>query len=196
MLDAYDHEAEVSALSAPLKKRAAVFAFYSVLLTQPPDCAGPAEHVFQQFELPSCPDETFALPQQVDRAPYSLQSGRRPWHALSPGFCPGATVYSLRQQSRKTPLLFFDVKLIRGQSCGLEVGYSYALALGQSEDFSRAAEVVARLLMQGSGLEPSIPAARTDGFQSREDVEAWCARRLGGAQISCAEWHRLADAGQ
>src|SRR5690606_13165537 len=106
----------------------------------------------------------------------------------------------------------FHVRLNRNVSCSLEVRYGYAYRISAFEkpseqeimemfeqeetkrfESKRAqwAELVARLLMEGSGAAPVIPAARTDTLWS-EKKERWCESRTNetgsaahpGSQVS------------
>lgn len=71
------------------------------------------------------------------------------------------------------------MRLNRGASCSVAVAYSYLIPTGlfgkaevdprTEATFTPYAEVVAQLVMQGSGVTPRLPAAKTDRFRSDQD---------------------------
>jgi hypothetical protein len=159
-------------------KRAALVG-YSVLLFRPPDCVGKTEYVFQRFELPSCPDSAFTMPKSADQPPYELRPGMPGvYPAENRVLCHGFAPYQLREGSRwrRRWLMEASVRLNRGQRCSLDVGYVHSLEIDAPEVLARRAELLARLVMQGSTVAPSIPAASTDRLPSYRELRAWCAR--------------------
>ncbi len=151
--------------------------------------------VVRRFELEACPGERFSLPTLVDQPPFRLSSRLRDMPKYSP--CPAFTVYALSKDKKEDG--FFAVRLNRGSSCSLDVQYGY---LGGNEA-RRAAEqqagplteVVARLLMQGSGVAPKIPATRIERFGSDKEWQRWCARRGDQAERPCGDLHVAEGAG-
>ena len=170
------------------------FVSYSVLLTSPPDCAAKYEYVFHHFDLPTCPRREFFLPTSVTQLPYELTPGQpHSWSTPTPSLCPGFKVYNLRQSGDQGPALpeeqAINVRINRGSSCSLDVGYIYAPSLQRSERFARSATIVANLVMQGSGVSPSDTAVKTERLATTKDLRRWCARTAMEAASPCVGSH-------
>jgi hypothetical protein len=89
--------------------------------------------------------------------------------------CPGLKVYHLVENGSER--LYYYVRLNRGTYCTLDVGYGYIG--GQSEYIERRTtpwvKAVAELVLDASGVTPSVPATKVDRLESDEERNQWCA---------------------
>lgn len=156
-----------------LKEATLVVAICSATLA--PSC-GKSVTVFHQFDLQACPEESFSLPSSVDQAPYHL-SMVRPSSKYKNTRCPGYKLYELRDTTRPKESSFFYIRINRGPSCSLDVGYRY-LGPTSGEPAPRIEEretplvgVVAELLLKGSTVVLKVPAAKVERLQSEAQRE-------------------------
>lgn len=160
------------------KGQTMAFAVCSLILLTAQDC-GPPAHVVQRFELPSCPDSGFSLPDVIDQPPYRLSAAGDDPQAETYPMCPGFEVYHLLENGQGR--FYYRTRLNRRSSCSLDIGYSY---LGGSPSFNRRrmtqfepwVEVVAQLVMQDADIVPSLPATATEIFDADENTREWCER--------------------
>src|SRR5919106_4932198 len=108
-------------------RQAGVFAFCAAIPALAPDCAGSVT-VVDHFELPTCPQEPFSLPQSVERGPYELSLEAPPptTSGLGYGQCVGRRIqgdkfYHLVEHRKER--FYYHVRMSRGPACHLEVGY-------------------------------------------------------------------------
>jgi len=135
-------------------------------LLQGQDC-GPIVKVVSRFGLDRCPSTGFALPVAAQDTTYELSSRVREVYRGATG-----TVYKLnRLTQRNKNTDYFEVTLDRHPPCTLDVAYGYQSAGiiggigggGPRQDVENRlqplTEVVARLVMNGSGVLPRTPAS-------------------------------------
>lgn len=158
------------------EKKAAAIALCSLVLALPADC-GPQVTVVHRFELQSCPDDAFSLPDSVRQGPYRLSSHVQ---RLNP-VCPGFKAYDLLENDKDR--LFYYVRLNRRPSCSLDVAYAYLGDLsGRPEDRRKESDkrawvqVVAQLVAQDSVVARKVPAVSMERFTTDRDRKRWCAR--------------------
>jgi hypothetical protein len=172
------------------RREAAVFALCWVTMAL--DCGGSNEYLFQSFELPKCPDTTFSLPKSAHDGPYELSRVR----SIGQGYCPGFRDFTLREND--SARLRESVRLNRGAPCVLVVGLGYAVPsltepaqIARWEQWKKSSthwmEVAAQLVMQGSGVAPTVPAAKVDRLTSNEQLRRWCKSNSEHAFRPCGE---------
>jgi len=164
----------------PGRKWTGVVVVCAILGLEAQDCGTPFS-VVSHFDLPSCPSDAFSLPQSAEDTSYRLSADVPQGHVFPT--CPGVTVYRLLKRGKER--MFLEARLKRGQSCTLDVSYTYVTAgvvgvLGGGEPDTAREErarplmaLAARLLMQGSGVT-TAPASRTERLRSYKALRAWC----------------------
>jgi hypothetical protein len=137
---------------------------------------GRAVTVVHRFDLPACPPDSFRLPDVVRRDTLRLTGG-------SPSnLCPEAREYTL---GRRDGGARFDVRLMRGPRCALDVAGHYfasgwfgGLGAKPNRDMEVSIkphiEAVAGLVLEGSGIRPEVPASRVASLMSDADRLQWC----------------------
>lgn len=175
------------------------FAIYSILLSSPPDCSAKYEYVFHRFALPTCPPASFSLPKSVNTESQQLtRDERQLWPTTATRLCRGFIAYEPRdwRGERLLPAgQAINVRLNRGASCSLDVGYVDTPSSQSSKEWAEVAASVARLAMQEVGISPSSSPERTERLAPSDDLRAWCARTAMEAGIPCVSKLRLADGG-
>ncbi|HEX6748712.1 MAG TPA: hypothetical protein VF092_15550 [Longimicrobium sp.] len=166
------------------------------------DCWG-AVDAYDRYPLSRCPDSAFALPAAIDLPPYRFTKGgerARHWWSSPPptARCNGFAVYTLGRarefppgaDSLSGPAAIYqaDVRLNRGPSCSLDVGYGYLGAphrLGPAEDRAREgardirwSAAIARGVVAGTGIEVH-PSAEPHRFTDWKERDRWCAASAG-----------------
>jgi hypothetical protein len=159
----------------------AALAVGAVILLQAQDC-GEAVTVIQHYDSETC--ALSSVPASVDRPPYRVSSHVP--EVYSHPRCPGFTVYGLRDRDTKEQM-FFDVRLNRGPSCGIDVGYSYISHNEYDNEqmekrVTPLAEVMAALLLQDADAPPRLSASKTQRFSTFRTLRDWCVRTNSAAR--------------
>lgn len=154
---------------------AMTFATATLLLAANPHCGGPHEVVVQQYDLLPCPESTFVLPRSASSASYTVSA--RPNRSPTSGMrCPALEYYQLRERSRRSGEVNFEVGLTRGPRCTLSLVYGYNTAGTSAETMRRYAQTVAELVLQGSSSRPDSAAVMSERFDSDQKVADRCPR--------------------
>jgi hypothetical protein len=135
-----------------------------------------------RFDLPACPTSAFALPDSVGELSNRFTAVR-----TGELMCPRSMFY---EASGKT---FFNVRLNRGQSCSLDVGYKYLTRSPLTEEDMRRYEKelgpsvdnLARLIIGNAGVTPPVGKPRVERFETAEELNTWCARTSADASQPC-----------
>jgi len=162
------------------------------------DCWGVVD-AYDRYPLSRCPGSAFALPAALDLPPYRFmqpQPGRHWWSGPPPApRCNGFAVYTLGRgrefppgaDSLSGPPAFYgaEVRLNRGPSCSIDVGYGYASFSRRSgpspQDEARQrrwSAAVARAVVAGGGIEVR-ELAEPYRFTDWKERDRWCIASAG-----------------
>ena len=147
----------------------------TLLVAANPHCGGPHEVVLQQYDLVPCPGSAFVLPRSASSESYTV-SERLNASPTSATRCPALNHYQLREQSRRSGEINFEVGLTRGPSCTLSLVYGYNTAGTRAETMRRYAQTVAELVLQRSASAIDSAAVRIERFESDQKVTDRCPR--------------------
>ena len=166
-----------SPVSARPYRFASVLACLATLATS----CGDLYTVVRRYELPAALHATFSLPSKTQGDGYSLKR-ERPGRVSDP--CPGFSTYKVSR--RHDADRYFYVRIDSSGPPTLEVAFGYISGtrllgggspqLGFESREAPWADLVARVLLRGSGAEPVVPT--DDVLRLKNDeTDTWCARQ-------------------
>ena len=140
------------------------------------------ETIVYQFQLPSCPDTTFRLPDTV--VAFAFRFTFVPEHFPT---CSGSRPYVVGQVPG--PL---EVRLNRAQPCTFDVAHTYLIPPGAPEarlqafeqEKRRHAEVLIEAMLQTTHIDPEDLLVVERRFESPEALRDWCTTTEAEAQDS------------
>lgn len=154
--------------------RRALIIFATALATLGTTC-GYSFVVIRRYQLSKAPLSTFSLPKEAEGNGDRLKR-TRPSRISDP--CAGFTTYEF---SKSRGGLGVHVRLVSSEPPFLEVAYGYLTGFvaekpdpGREKDLGNMADVAARLVLRGSGVEPSLPPRDEVRLRAGDEVERWC----------------------
>lgn len=141
-------------------------------------CAESGVTVVYNFEFASCPRPDYMLP--IDTAVGKKNLTSRLSRNDRAEACEGFTTYRFRNPGSKPKQMFYYARLNRGAVCSLDLAWGYVRTTVQEGDSTElrlrpTAQMVARLLAGGAGVELRMPAKSSQSI-SGKDLDASCQR--------------------
>jgi hypothetical protein len=137
--------------------------------------------VVRRYGLSACPGANFSFPDSTGDSVYVMRSVTE-----HPPLCPGVKTYEFADRPAVSHM---SVRLNRGGSCSLDVGYRY-ITMTNTKDHSgieaeqdNFADIAAGTVFGPSEMTVIPPARKTVvRFESWKDRETWCAQTASAAK--------------